>query len=345
MSPQFVDFDADGHLDIVAGTFDGSPHVAYGTEQGFKQPVDVLDKNGERILLNQFWNYATKKWDSTNRCDLEGSRENGQCTSAVAMDWDGDGDLDLLLGDHHTGSVYLRRNEGSPGQPAFSAKNQPLLAGGKRLDVPGTVATLRLVDWNGDGLTDLACGSMGDAYGDADGGGVHLFLNTGSKKKTVLAAPLVLVPPSKKGSTDEPERPDSGLYMDFADQDGDGDLDLVVGGYSHWTPKAKPLSAKQQKRVAELKALLDAIDRKLAALDEALFGATDGLDEEAAQRKRTELLKTQQADRVALAKERAPLHEEHEQLEPGPKREAFVWYYENVRGRGSARPGRGTRGR
>jgi hypothetical protein len=34
MSPQFVDFDADGQLDIVAGTFDGSPHLARGTREG-----------------------------------------------------------------------------------------------------------------------------------------------------------------------------------------------------------------------------------------------------------------------------------------------------------------------
>jgi hypothetical protein len=56
MSPQFVDFDSDGRLDVVAGTFDGSPHVAYATEKGWKQPVHVLDGKGERILLNQFWN-------------------------------------------------------------------------------------------------------------------------------------------------------------------------------------------------------------------------------------------------------------------------------------------------
>src|SRR5262245_5779170 len=99
MSPQFVDFDHDGRLDIVAGTYCGSPYVAIGSESGWRQPVPILDGNGERIVLNMFWNYDTKKWDETTRCDPHGhSLERGHGTSAFAWDCDGDGDLDLLLG-------------------------------------------------------------------------------------------------------------------------------------------------------------------------------------------------------------------------------------------------------
>src|SRR5690349_3883385 len=105
MSPQFVDFDADGKLDIVAGTFDGSPHVALGSAEGWRQPQQILDASGARIMLNQFWNFDTKRWEETTRCDSEGAR-HGQSTSAAAFDWDGDGDLDLLLGDHETGRIY-----------------------------------------------------------------------------------------------------------------------------------------------------------------------------------------------------------------------------------------------
>ena len=44
----------------------------------------------------------------------------------------------------------------------LSAKLQ---ADGKLIDVPGTVATLRIVDWNGDGVPDLLACGMGKAFG------------------------------------------------------------------------------------------------------------------------------------------------------------------------------------
>jgi len=60
MAPQFVDFNADGHIDIFTGTFDGSPHVAYSSAEGFQSPVRLLDAHGECVLLTQFWNYDTR---------------------------------------------------------------------------------------------------------------------------------------------------------------------------------------------------------------------------------------------------------------------------------------------
>ena len=52
MSPQFVDFNGDGHLDIVAGTFSGSPWIAFGTADGFAQPGMIHDRSGERIVID-----------------------------------------------------------------------------------------------------------------------------------------------------------------------------------------------------------------------------------------------------------------------------------------------------
>ena len=92
MSPQFVDFNADGQLDIVAGTFDGSPHLSRGSAAGWLPPEQILAADGNRIVLEQFWNFDTKKWDSAARKIGDEFRLGGaHATSAIAFDWDGDG--------------------------------------------------------------------------------------------------------------------------------------------------------------------------------------------------------------------------------------------------------------
>jgi len=240
MSPQFVDFDNDGQLDIVAGTFDGSPHVALGGSEGWQQPATILDGKGQRIMLNQFWNDEENKWDSTNRCDPSGSSGlAGHLTSAVVWDFDGDGDLDLLLGDYDQGRLFWRVNDGKPGVPEFRARNEVIEAGGEPLSV-GKVATMRVLDWDGDGMMDLVVSSIGDSYGDGPGGGVHLFRNDGVAGKPEFAAAVELIGPGPKQRSEEPLRPDVGLYADIADADSDGDLDIVVGGYSMHQEKKRP---------------------------------------------------------------------------------------------------------
>jgi len=328
MSPQFVDFDADGHLDIVAGTFDGSPKVARGTAKGFLQPVHVLDRDGARIVMNMFWNFDQKKWDETTRCDPDGA-QHGHLTSAWACDWDHDGDLDLLLGDHDKGQVMVRQNEGTSQKPSFAPRNTLVVAAGAPLVVPGTVTTLRLLDVTGDGREDLIVGSMGDAYGDGAGGGVYVYPDVGTGKARELGQAIVWIEPSRK-DTAEPMRPDSGLYMDLLDQDGDGDLDLVVGGYSHWTPAAPDLSAAQQRRVEELQAELAALDQQTQAIYAAIDKATEGLAEAEREAKFQELLAARRTELQAAGKQRQALSQELEPLLPGSKRRSFVWLYENI---------------
>ncbi len=331
MSPQFVDFDADGKLDIVAGTFDGSPHLARADGTSWKQPEWILDRDGARIALNAFWNFDTKKWDDTKRCDPPGhSLKKGHMTSAIAFDVDGDGDLDLLLGDHTTGHIYVRPNDGSRAQPAFAPKNAVLHADGKPIDVPGTVATMRLCDWDRDGHMDLLASSMGDAYsGERPGGGVFLFRNVGSGKSAEFGAPVTLIPVSDKGAIDNPTRPDSGLYMDAGDVDSDGDLDLVVGGYSHWTPKGPVLDQAQQARTVAIRAEMAKLDAELKALNEQAQKASEGLPEAEAGKAYTDFYKGQKAARDSNRTQREPLRKELEQMVPSAQRRSFTWLYVN----------------
>jgi len=335
MSPQFVDFDHDGSIDIVAGTFDGSPHVAYGTDQGWKQPEQILDQKGERILLNQFWNFDTKKWEDTNRCDPQGYElPRGQCTSAFAWDIDGDGDLDLLLGDYKGGNLYLRRNNGTREKHSFALVNEPVLQGKRPLQVPHKMSTPRLVDWDGDGLPDLIIGSMGDAFGDGEGGGVYLYRNIGKQGAPQWAEPVVLIEPSVKGHSEGPVRPDAGLYMDVADVDGDGDLDLVVGGYSMWKPEPPVLSEEQKARLQVLQNELKQVNADTKAITDAVSKQVAGLEPEAANAKRAELIKARQPELAELGKRRQAISVEMDPLTPGQKRVSYVWLYENL----SAKP-------
>ncbi len=326
MSPQFVDFDQDGALDIVAGTFDGSPHWARGTETGFAAPQQILDQDGERIVMNQFWNFATEppKWDETARCDPETGLQHAHLTSAWAVDFDADGDLDLLLGDHGHGYVMLRENLGAPGKPAFAPKNRLIHAGGAPLVLPGTVATLRTIDLDQDGRFDLLLSSMGDAYGEGPGGGVYWCRNEGAAGAPAFAAPEVLIAPSARGAS-KATRPDAGLYADAADLDGDGDLDLLVGGYSTWREPPPPLDADGLRQAAALRAQLQEIAAEMERAMAALAKAADG--ESAASK---DAKKELQARFQAVIERRQQTQRELEKFEPGVSRRSFVWRYVNL---------------
>jgi hypothetical protein len=80
----------------------------------------------------------------------------------------------------------------------------------------------------------------------------------------------------QEGRRRRPTRPDSGLYTDVADVDGDGDLDLIVGGYSHWKP-VPPVLADEQKELAQrLQTELRAVDDEMQKLGQAIHRGDQG---------------------------------------------------------------------
>ncbi|MDA7906472.1 VCBS repeat-containing protein [bacterium] len=266
MSSQLVDLNGDGNHDVLVGSFSGSPHWIEGSEQGFLPAAALKDRDEKDILISAFWNTEDKKWDKSDRSGTE-----GHCTSVAAVDWEGDGDLDLILGGYYEGGLFLRINEGTATEPKFAQENTAIQAEGGPMVVKGGLSTPRVVDWDGDGKFDLLCGGSK--------GGVFFYKNVGDKSTPQFASAEVLIEPIvdssyvKRVPTSEgqPTQPGSSFHIDAVDYDQDGDLDLLVGGRCSWEKENVPvLTAEQEARLAELTTEIGLMMPKISEMSKTL---------------------------------------------------------------------------
>ncbi|MCB9902852.1 MAG: VCBS repeat-containing protein [Planctomycetes bacterium] len=335
MGSQFVDLDGDGHVDYLTATFDGSPHVARGGEGGFAAPVHLFDKDGARVILSYYWDHEKNQHLIDQRAMPEGS-EAERLVSVLAFDWDGDGDRDLLLGSYENGHLYRQMNEGTDAEPRYTGKNLPVMAGGKAFAIGEKLTAPVLVDWDGDGDLDLVAGGFGESYGDDPvGGGVYLSRNGGKAGAPDFGPLEVLVAPSEFGAR-EAVRPDTGLYPAVCDWDGDGDLDLLVGGYSIFQPEAPPLSAEEEAEVAALRERIGALQAEMdefwRELEKAVAEATKGLEEgsEEYDARYTETWEALSPRHRELQNAMDEPSSRLDELVPGRRQESHVWWYERV---------------
>ena len=129
----------------------------------------------------------------------------------AVVDWDNDGNKDVLVGDGQ-GRVRWYRNTGTDDAPQLTLWDF-LLTGGVEIQVTGPAAPI-VVDWDADGKKDLL-------VGDGDGS-VWLFLNEGNDPAPELAAGVSIALPDVGVARSHP-RP---FVLDW---DEDGRKDLLVG--------------------------------------------------------------------------------------------------------------------
>ena len=190
-APTFGDLDSDGDFDLVVGDVTGT--LAYFQNTGTATAPLYAEQSGAANPFNGF--------------SVLGGSE-----SLAFGDLDGDGDLDLVVG-NSIGFLLYYRNTGSATAPVYVRLNgaaNPF----NSIDV-GDTATPALGDIDGDGDLDLV---VGDSEGN-----LRSYLNTGTATTPTYT--------EQNGAANPFNGIDVGIFSvpTFGDLDGDGDLDAFVG--------------------------------------------------------------------------------------------------------------------
>jgi hypothetical protein len=171
--PVAVDWDQDGHADLVVGDEDG--RVALIRNTG-----DV--KNRMPVFESPF--YFQQKAENL---------KFGALVTPVSVDWDEDGDEDLVAGNSAGHIAFIENLDG--GNPPRWATPELLKANGQPVRIQAGVngsiqgpaeakwgyTTLTVADWDGDGLRDIVLNSIW--------GKVEWLKNMGKRGLPELAAP------------------------------------------------------------------------------------------------------------------------------------------------------------
>jgi hypothetical protein len=289
--PQLVDLDGDGHNDIISGNWIYQIIWFRGDGRGaFAAGEPLKDANGKMLHVD----YGVH---------------------AFAVDWDADGDLDLLAGTvdrSEEGNVYLIRNGGTKGANSFGLP-QKLTAGDQPIKAIDGDAAPVAADWDNDGKLDLVLG-CGD-------GSVIWYRNVGTKQTPTFSSFETLVPPpdanDERGARAKP------CVVDWND---DGMQDLVVGDFGK--PFDKVLSEEEARWRDEARQQQDDFLKTWAnRFQEYRRLQTKSSSEAEANSELQSELTRIRAELVRLNSIRSRYHEQEQALQPGKQYHGRVWVF------------------
>jgi hypothetical protein len=238
--PNLADFDGDGDLDLLCGEFlDGFTYfenVGTRREPRYAPGRRLQTPAGTPLVM-----------------DLE-------MITPTAIDWDGDGDIDLIVGDEDGRVAWVENTgRGADGLPVFLP---PRYFRQEADEVKvGALAAPAAVDWDGDGDTDLIVGNTAgylEFLENLSGPGVERP-RWAAPRRLEADGRVVRIQAGPNGSIQGPCEAKWGYTtLTAADWDGDGLPDLVVNsiwGRVVWyrnvgTRRAPKLAAAQPVEVA-----------------------------------------------------------------------------------------------
>lgn len=202
-APSLVDIDDDGDNDLLVGILSG----LCATPESWTDNLLLFENTGS--VGSPSFTLQTQR--------LVESLDVGRRSAPAATDLDGDGDLDLVIGnetdprDVEQATLTLLRNAGTHSAPSFEVEDRDFL--GLEYDFGGYAPTFGDLDADGD--ADLLVGGFNGRYA--------FLRNTGSATA-----------PAFELESESFFDIDAGQYgrVALGDIDGDDDLDLITGASS-----------------------------------------------------------------------------------------------------------------
>jgi hypothetical protein len=224
-----VDVNGDGKLDVLSGSYSRSGQgvqdmaglfqVLYGEGNGKYREAEALKgTDGEPLILPRKMGGEDEETNNDLLVRI--------CTRPTAVDFDGDGKLDIVSG-NFAGTFFLFRGEGGG---KFAPAATPLVdRKGKELRVDSHSDPV-FFDWDSDGDLDLLSGSAA--------GGVMLATNVGGANAPAFDGFVKVLPQagdhgdvSSSVTADDSHLTQPGratrIWVD--DVNGDGKADLLIG--------------------------------------------------------------------------------------------------------------------